>query len=124
MEKIQIIIYALIQGVTEFLPISSSAHLYIIQEFFKWEEKSIILALGAHLGTLLAVIFSQKKTIIFYMANNLNKLFSQNNLLFLALIACFPVVFIGALITILANNSYTNNLLKRIVQIKYLNRIT
>ena len=57
MENIQIILYSLIQGITEFLPISSSAHLYLIEELFNWEEKGLLLALGAHLGTLLAVIF-------------------------------------------------------------------
>ena len=40
MENIQIILYSLIQGITEFLPISSSAHLYLIEELFNWEEKS------------------------------------------------------------------------------------
>ena len=111
MENIQIILYGLIQGITEFLPISSSAHLYIIGEFFEWKEKGLLLALGAHLGTLLAVIFSQKKTVIFFNSSNISTKFSINNLFFLALIACFPVILIGALITFLTSNSHQNNLL-------------
>ena len=111
MENLQIILYGLIQGITEFLPISSSAHLYIIGEFFEWEEKGLLLALGAHLGTLLAVIFSQKKTVSFFNSSNILKKFSINSLFFLAIVACFPVVLIGGLITLLSSNSYQNNLL-------------
>jgi undecaprenyl-diphosphatase len=111
MENLRIILYGLIQGITEFLPISSSAHLLIIGEFFEWEEKGLLLALGAHLGTLLAVIFSQKKTLVFFNSSNIFKKFSINSLFLSALIACLPVIFIGGLITLLSSNSYQNNLL-------------
>lgn len=111
MENIQIILYGLIQGVTEFLPISSSAHLFVVVEFFDWKEQSLLLALGAHLGTLLAVIFSQKKTVFFLNNGNFLKKFSINSMFFLALIASVPVILVGALITLLGNNSYQNNLL-------------
>ncbi len=111
MENIQIILYGFIQGITEFLPVSSSAHLYIIQEVYSWEEKGLILVLGAHLGTLLAVLFNQRKKIIFLNKNKKNNFFSQSNLFFIALIACFPVVFIGALVALLNKTSYTSNLL-------------
>ena len=111
MENLQIFLYGLIQGITEFLPISSSAHLYIIGEFFEWEEKGLLLALGAHLGTLLAVIFSQKKAVFVFNSGNVLKKFSLNSLFSLALVASFPVILIGALITLLSNNIYQNNLL-------------
>ena len=111
MENLKIILYGLIQGITEFLPISSSAHLFIIGDFFEWEEKGVLLALGAHLGTLLAVIFSQKKTFIFFNSSSILKIFSINSLFFLTLIACSPVILIGGLITLFSSNSYQNNLL-------------
>jgi len=38
MENIQIFIYSIIQGITEFLPVSSSAHLYFIQDIFNWTK--------------------------------------------------------------------------------------
>ena len=53
MENIQIFIYSIIQGVTEFLPVSSSAHLYFIQDIYNWEENALLLAIGAHLGLFL-----------------------------------------------------------------------
>ena len=55
MENIQIFIYSIIQGITEFLPVSSSAHLYFIQDIFKWEDNALLLAIGAHLGTFLEI---------------------------------------------------------------------
>ena len=61
MENFKIIIYSLIQGITEFLPVSSSAHLYLAQGLFNWKESLLLFALGAHLGTLLAVMFHQRK---------------------------------------------------------------
>ena len=57
MENIQIFTYAFIQGITEFLPISSSAHLYLIQNIYKWTDNALLFALGAHLGTFLALVF-------------------------------------------------------------------
>jgi len=60
---------------------------------------------------LLAVIFSQKKTLVFFNSSNIFKKFSINSLFLSALIACLPVIFIGGLITLLSSNSYQNNLL-------------
>ena len=56
MENIQIFIYSIVQGITEFLPISSSAHLYFIQDIYNWVDNALLLAIGAHFGTFLAVI--------------------------------------------------------------------
>lgn len=53
----QIIILALIQGLTEFLPISSSAHLILLPELTAWEDQGIAFDAALHVGTLLAVIF-------------------------------------------------------------------
>ena len=53
----QIIVLALIQGLTEFLPISSSAHLILLPELTSWEDQGIAFDAALHVGTLLAVIF-------------------------------------------------------------------
>jgi len=58
-----VIILALIQGITEFLPISSSGHLLIFEHFFDIEQKVAYTTL-MHLGTLIAVIFFFKDKII------------------------------------------------------------
>jgi undecaprenyl-diphosphatase len=52
----QILILALIQALTEFLPISSSAHLYLAGEWLGYGYQGLVFDLGLHLGTLVAVV--------------------------------------------------------------------
>lgn len=59
----QIIILGLIQGITEFLPISSSAHLILLPHLVGWEDQGLANDIAAHLGTLLAVIIYFRKQI-------------------------------------------------------------
>ena len=101
MGNIQIFLYSVIQGITEFLPVSSSAHLYFIQDIFKWEDNALLLAIGAHLGTFLAVLTFNRKLFIN---------FKENHLLPYALIASLPVIFTGGLIGLLGYNSFKSNL--------------
>ena len=56
MEPIQAIILGIIQGITEFLPISSSGHLVIFQRLFGIKEPELFFDVSVHLGTLAAVI--------------------------------------------------------------------
>ena len=51
----QILITSVVQGITEFLPISSSGHILFFNELFSWEDINLTLMIAAHLGTLLAV---------------------------------------------------------------------
>ena len=53
---IEIIILSIIQGITEFLPISSSAHLIIIENFFNFNNSNLNLDISLHIGSLFAVI--------------------------------------------------------------------
>ena len=57
MELIQLTILSLVQGLTEFLPISSSAHLILVSSFMKWPDQGLTTDIFAHFGTLIAVIF-------------------------------------------------------------------
>jgi undecaprenyl-diphosphatase len=56
MEWYQLVLLALIQGVTEFLPISSSAHLILLPHVFGWPDQGLAFDLAVHLGTLAAVL--------------------------------------------------------------------
>jgi undecaprenyl-diphosphatase len=56
MSVIQAIVLGIVQGLTEFLPISSSAHLIIVPWLFDWEEPGLAFDAALHLGTLAAVI--------------------------------------------------------------------
>ncbi len=98
-----LIILSIIQGITEFLPISSSAHLILFPFFNEslYQGRSFDICL--HFGCLLAVLYYLRKDLIFY----LNNLFYDQNksisLIFIKLmiIGTFPVIVFGTLITLL-----------------------
>lgn len=52
-----IVVLALLQGITEFLPVSSSAHLIFPSQLLGWEDQGLAFDVAVHVGTLLAVIF-------------------------------------------------------------------
>jgi len=56
MEWLQIIILSLVQGITEFLPISSSAHLILTPYLFGWPDQGLAFDVAVHVGTLIAVV--------------------------------------------------------------------
>jgi undecaprenyl-diphosphatase len=56
MESLQAIILGLVQGLGEFLPISSTAHLILVPYFFGWQDPGLAFDVALHLGTLIAVI--------------------------------------------------------------------
>ena len=60
------IIYGIIQGVTEFLPISSSGHLALLPLVLKIDDPGVFFDLAMHVGTALAVFVYFFKDIIFY----------------------------------------------------------
>lgn len=61
MSLIQIIVLSLIQGLTEFLPVSSSAHLILGSRVFSWPDQGLVFDVATHLGTLLAVLVYFRK---------------------------------------------------------------
>jgi len=64
MDLIQIVILALIQGLTEFLPISSSAHLILVPVLTGWEDQGLAFDVAVHLGTLSAVVFYFRRDLV------------------------------------------------------------
>lgn len=57
MTLLQIIVLALVQGITEFLPISSSAHLILVPVVTGWPDQGLAFDVAVHVGTLAAVLF-------------------------------------------------------------------
>ena len=63
MTTLQIIILAIVQGVTEFLPISSSGHLVLVPLFFDWDDQGLAFDVAVHFGSLVAVCIFFRKDI-------------------------------------------------------------
>jgi len=61
MTTLQIIVLAIVQGLTEFLPVSSSAHLALVPYVFHWPDQGMAFDVALHLGTLLAVLWYFRK---------------------------------------------------------------
>lgn len=64
MTLIQIIVLALVQGFSEFLPISSSAHLILVPVFTGWPDQGLAFDISVHIGTLTAVMYYFRKDLI------------------------------------------------------------
>jgi undecaprenyl-diphosphatase len=64
LELIEAVILGIIQGLTEFLPVSSSGHLVIFQHLFGMKEPELVFDLAVHVGTLMAVVIYFKKELL------------------------------------------------------------
>jgi undecaprenyl-diphosphatase len=63
MTTLQVIILAIVQGLTEFLPISSSGHLVLVPHFFDWTDQGLAFDVAVHFGSLIAVMLFFRKDI-------------------------------------------------------------
>ena len=86
---IEIFILSLIQGITEFLPVSSSSHLIIASEYLKL-EKSLSIDVSLHLGSFLAVIVYFNKDVLNFYKNKI--------LFFKIIISSIPVMMVGVIL--------------------------
>ena len=81
---------AFVQGVSEFIPVSSSAHLLIISKLYNFNSSSLEIDVSLHLGSLIAIIF--------YFRKDLINIFNNKNLLFLIIFGSLPIIIFGFLI--------------------------
>ena len=84
---IEVLILSIVQGVTEFLPISSSSHLIIISDYINFQEQSLSIDVSLHIGSFLAVITYFHKDIFNFIENR--------ELLVKILFSSIPVILIG-----------------------------
>ena len=83
----EILLLSLIQGVSEFLPISSAAHLILASNIYEFKNQSLLIDISLHLGSLLAILFYFRND-IYNLKNNLN-LFNK------IIVATLPLIIIG-----------------------------
>ena len=94
MDILNIIILSLIQGITEFLPISSSSHLILIPMLTEYPDQGVMFDIALHTGSLLAVIIYYRREII----NALQLSDHGKNLIRLLIIGSIPLPIAGLLI--------------------------
>jgi undecaprenyl-diphosphatase len=93
MDIAQSILLGIVQGLTEFLPVSSSGHLVLFQKLFGFQEAPIFFDTLVHFATLLAVVFYLRKE-IWQILTNLNK---NLNLIWLLILGTLPAVIFALL---------------------------
>ena len=98
----EILLLSAIQGISEFIPVSSSAHLFIISDIYNFNVQSLLTDIGLHLGSLLAIIT--------YFHSDLSNIFKNKNLLFLMIYGSIPVVIVGAILYQTNFISYLRNI--------------
>lgn len=95
----QILLLSFIQGVTEFLPISSSGHLVLVPALCGWRDQGLMMDVAAHIGTLGSVLFYFHKDVVSLFKGFFSFLKGQFNentqLLFNLILATVPVVLLG-----------------------------
>ena len=84
---IQILLISIIQGIAEFIPVSSSAHINLLSNLFNYEKFELAINVSAHFGSLVAVLFYFNKEIYNFSKNK--------NLFYKVIIASIPIFIIG-----------------------------
>ena len=84
---IEILILSLVQGITEFLPISSSSHLILISDFLDFKNQSLSIDVSLHIGSFIAVLLYFYKDILNFFDNKI--------LFFKIFISSIPLMIIG-----------------------------
>tara|TARA_Y100001935_G_C17185948_1_gene447595 strand:- start:130 stop:888 length:759 start_codon:yes stop_codon:yes gene_type:complete len=87
---IEILFLSLIQGITEFLPISSSSHLIIFSEFSNFQEKDLSIDVSLHIGSFIAVVT--------YFHKDLKDFVKNKQLFFKIIVSSVPVMLAGYLL--------------------------
>ena len=105
LEYLRFIIYGLIQGVTEFIPVSSTAHLKIVSLFLGFEDPGLSLSAIIQLGSVLAIFWYFRNDIFKFKTKSSNKFldyYLHEKLLRSILIGTIPIIFLGFVTKIFA----------------------
>ena len=99
----EIFLLSIIQGVSEFLPVSSAAHLILASNIYEFKNQSLLIDISLHLGSLLAILFYFKDDIF-----NFNK---NKNLFYKIIIGTLPLIIFGYIL-------YSTNIIYQLRDIK------
>ena len=84
---LEVLILSLVQGITEFLPVSSSSHLIVISEYLNFRDRSLSIDISLHIGSFLAVVT--------YFHRDIRNFIDNKQLFTKILISSLPVMIVG-----------------------------
>ena len=87
LSSIEILILAIIQGISEYLPVSSAAHLVLVSKYYVFTNQSLLIDICLHLGSLIAIIF--------YFRNDILNFIQNKDFLIKILIGTIPIIPVG-----------------------------
>ena len=102
LSSIEILILSAIQGVFEFLPVSSAAHLVLVSKYYAFSNQNLLIDICLHLGSLLAIIV--------YFRNDLINFVKNRNFLIKIIIGTIPIIPIGYILYKTGLINYLRNL--------------
>ena len=85
--SVEILILSVIQGVFEFLPVSSAAHFVIVSKYYSFTNQNLLIDICLHLGSLIAIIF--------YFRNDLFNFIKNKKFLIKILVGTIPIIPAG-----------------------------
>ena len=87
LSSIEILILSMIQGISEFIPVSSAAHLILVSKYYSFTNQSLLIDICLHLGSLIAIIV--------YFRSDLFNFLKNKNFLIKILIGTIPIIPAG-----------------------------
>ena len=87
LSSVEILILAAIQGISEFLPVSSAAHLILVSKYHTFSNQNLLIDICLHLGSLIAIIF--------YFRKDLLNLIQNKSFLIKILLGTIPIIPVG-----------------------------
>ena len=95
MFELQYFLIGFIQGVTEFLPISSSGHLVLFAQLTNWEDQGLFTDIAVHFGTLFAVVIYLRKDINYFLTNIFQFKLFEDQIIFKIMLSTLPSIILG-----------------------------
>ena len=87
LSSVEILILSIIHGISEFIPVSSAAHLVLVSKYYTFNSQNLLIDICLHLGSLIAIILYFKNDLIHFIKNR--------NFLLKILIGTLPIIPIG-----------------------------
>ena len=87
LSSVEILILSVIQGISEFLPVSSAAHLVLVSKYYAFQNQNLLIDICLHLGSLIAIIV--------YFRNDLFHFIKNKSFLIKILVGTIPIIPVG-----------------------------